>query len=61
MPEVVSAGLSTNATPPNNGWEQRFEISGKAGGRAGESAINFISPGYFTVLSYSAAAGTDLG
>src|SRR6266446_3825938 len=27
MPEVVSAGISTNATPPNNGWELRFEIS----------------------------------
>src|SRR5258706_16187213 len=28
-PEVVSAALSTNATPPSNGWERRFEISGK--------------------------------
>jgi len=29
MPEVSFGGLFDNATPPNNGWEQRFEISGK--------------------------------
>jgi len=23
MPEVVEAGISTNATPPSNGWGQR--------------------------------------
>ncbi len=28
MPEVVSAGISTNATPPSNGWDQSFEIFG---------------------------------
>src|SRR5467141_4017889 len=50
MPEVVSAGLSTNATPPNNGWEQRFEISGKPAAEQEKARINFISPGYFTVL-----------
>src|SRR6266403_740535 len=50
MPEVVSAGLSTNATPPNNGWEQRFEISGKPAAEQQRARINFISPGYFSVL-----------
>jgi len=50
MPEVVSAGLSTNATPPNNGWEQRFEISGKPVAEQQRARINFISPGYFSVL-----------
>jgi putative ABC transport system permease protein len=50
MPEVVSAGLSTNATPPNNGWEQRFEISGKPAAEQQRARINFISPEYFTVL-----------
>ena len=29
MPEVVSAGLSTNATPPSNGFDNKFEIMGK--------------------------------
>jgi predicted permease len=50
MPEVVSAGLSTNATPPNNGWEQRFEISGKPAAEQQRARINFISPEYFSVL-----------
>jgi predicted permease len=50
MPDVVSAGISTNATPPNNGWEQRFEISGKPMGEQQIARINLISPEYFTVL-----------
>ena len=50
MPEVVSAGLSTNATPPDNGWEQRFEISGKPSAEQQRARINFISPEYFAVL-----------
>src|SRR6202521_6051347 len=50
MPDVVSAGISTNATPPNNGWEQRFEISGKPMGEQQLARINLISPGSLTVL-----------
>jgi len=50
MPEVVSAGISTNATPPENGWEQRFEISGKPSAEQQRAALNFISPEYFSVL-----------
>ena len=49
-PEVVSAGLSTNATPPNNGWEQRFEVSGKPAAEQQRARLNFVSPEYFTVL-----------
>ncbi|HET8925868.1 MAG TPA: ABC transporter permease [Candidatus Acidoferrum sp.] len=50
MPEVVSAGLSTNATPPDNGWEQRFEISGKPKAEQQRARINFVSLEYFSVL-----------
>jgi putative ABC transport system permease protein len=50
MPEVVSAGISTNATPPNNGWEQVFEISGKPMAEQQLVRFNVISPEYFTVL-----------
>src|SRR5467141_1303534 len=50
MPEVVSAGLSTNATPPSNGWEQRFEISGKQTAEQERARINFVSPEFFSVL-----------
>jgi predicted permease len=50
IPEVVSAGLSTNATPPNNGWELRFEISGKPAAEEQRARINFITAGYLAVL-----------
>ncbi len=50
MPEVVSAGLSTNATPPSSGWEQHFEISGKPVAEQQRARVNFISSEYFTVL-----------
>jgi hypothetical protein len=33
MPEVVSAGISTNATPPSNGWDLLFEIFGHPAGQ----------------------------
>ena len=49
-PEVVSVALSTNATPPHNGWERRFEISGKPAAEQESARINFVSPEYFTVL-----------
>jgi predicted permease len=50
MPEVEMAGISTNATPPSNGWEQRFEISGKPASEQQRSRMNFVSPEYFSVL-----------
>ena len=50
MPEVASAGISTNATPPDNGWEQHFEISGKPAAEQQSARINFISAEYFSVL-----------
>jgi predicted permease len=50
VPEVVSAGLSTNATPPNNGWEQRFEISGRPAAKEQRARVNLVSSEYFTVL-----------
>jgi predicted permease len=50
LPQVVSAGISTNATPPENGWEQRFEISGKPSAEQQRARLNFISPEYFAVL-----------
>ena len=50
MPEVVSAGISTNATPPSNGWNTHFEILGKPVPQERELRTNFVSPEYFTVL-----------
>ena len=50
MPGVVSAGISTNATPPDNGWTQPFEILGKPAAEQQEARANFVSPEYFTIL-----------
>ena len=52
LPDVVSTGISNNATPPENGWEQRFELLGKpsASPEAQTARINFVDPGYFSTL-----------
>jgi predicted permease len=50
MPEVISAGISTNATPPSNGWNTHFEILGKPVPEERELRTNFVSPEYFEVL-----------
>jgi predicted permease len=49
MPEVVAAGISTNATPPLNGSDRHIEIFGRVGEKP-EARVNFISPEYFPVL-----------
>jgi predicted permease len=50
IPGVVSAGISSNATPPSNGWPQSFEILGKSGAEQQEARANFVSPEYFNIL-----------
>jgi predicted permease len=50
LPDVVATGISTNATPPNNGWDQPIEFLGKASGEEEKARINFVDPGYFTTL-----------
>ena len=56
IPGVIGAGISTNATPPSNGWDTRMEILGQ-GGQEQQARLNFISPEYFTVLHIPLAAG----
>src|ERR1700687_5965735 len=50
MPQVVAAGISTNATPPSSGWPQPIEIIGSSASEKPEARVNFVSPGYFPVL-----------
>ncbi len=57
MPEVVSAGLSTNATPPSNGFDNKFEIMGKPVLAEQRLRTNLVSPGYFPVLQIPLLAG----
>jgi putative ABC transport system permease protein len=57
MPQVVMAGISTNATPPSNGGDSTLEILGN---RALEKPIarsNFISSEYFPLLRIPVAQG----
>jgi len=57
MPEVLAAGISSNATPPENGWNTRFEILGKSVPEEQQARTNFISPEYLAVLHIPLVAG----
>jgi len=53
LPDVVSTGISTNATPPSSGDEERFELLGKAPNPSleGQTArMNYVDSGYFSTL-----------
>jgi len=57
MPQVVTAGISTNATPPSNGWRQNIEIMGSTASEKPEVRVNFVSPEYFPLLRIPLAQG----
>jgi putative ABC transport system permease protein len=50
LPEVVVAGISTNATPPNNGWSTGVEVFGNPKLEQPQIRLNLISPEYLSVL-----------
>ena len=56
MPQVVTAGISTNATPPSSGWRQNIEIMGSTSENP-EVRVNFVSPEYVPLLKISVAQG----
>jgi predicted permease len=49
-PGVTMSVISSNATPPRNGWNSRFEILGKPAVEPQMGSINLVSPGYFAAL-----------
>ena len=57
MPQVVAAGISTNATPPASGWGQPMEVFGSATGEKPEVRVEFVNDGYFGVLHIPLAQG----
>ena len=57
MPQVVAAGISTNATPPSSGWRQNIEIMGGTSPEKPEVRVNFVSPEYFPLLHIPIAQG----
>lgn len=50
MPQVVMAGISSNATPPWNGFQDHFELLGRPVAEKQLARINLIGPEYFGVL-----------
>ena len=50
LPEVAEAGISSNATPPSNGWGLSFEVFGRPSGQQEQLRANFVSTEYFSLL-----------
>jgi putative ABC transport system permease protein len=52
LPEVASASIASNATPPYSGWEQRFEIAGQAAAspESQTARVELIDQNYFDTL-----------
>jgi predicted permease len=57
MPQVVAAGISTNATPPANGGDTPFEILGSAATEKPIARSNFVSADYFPLLQIPVRQG----
>ncbi|HKE21320.1 MAG TPA: ABC transporter permease [Bryobacteraceae bacterium] len=57
MPQVVGAGISTNATPPANGSDARIEIMGASANEKPDVRVNFVGPEYFSVLRIPLSRG----
>jgi predicted permease len=50
VPGVTMAAISSNATPPSNGWQTGVEILGQARRDDQKIRVNFVSPNYFPLL-----------
>src|SRR5215472_10259097 len=57
LPEVVSAGMSTNATPPWNGGDGSLESLGGHNGEQQSARLNYVDSEYFAVLHIPVLAG----
>jgi predicted permease len=57
VPGVTMTAISTNATPPSNGNQTHFEISGRPSSSEQPTRLNFVSPEYFPALRILMAQG----
>jgi predicted permease len=57
LPDVVSTGISTNATPPDSGWNQPFELQGKTAAEDQKASVNFVDTHYFSTLGIPLRTG----
>jgi predicted permease len=49
-PGVTMTAISSNATPPENGHKERFDIQGKPKDEDQMQALNFVNSSYFATL-----------
>lgn len=57
VPSVTATAISSNATPPSNGFNTKFEIVGKPSGQEQTLRFNMVSSEYFPVLGIPLAQG----
>jgi putative ABC transport system permease protein len=57
VPGVIETGISTNATPPDSGWGQAFELKGKTPSEDQKASINFVDARYFSTLEIPVRKG----
>lgn len=57
VPGVTMTAISSNATPPSNGWGTGIEILGRTQRESDRVRINLVSPGYFSLLKIPLAQG----
>jgi len=57
IPGVVSAAISTLATPPANGINERMEIMDRPANEEQRVGLNLVSPEYFTLLKIPLLGG----
>lgn len=50
VPGITMAAISSNATPPSNGFKTKLEIIGKPSNAEQQFQFNMVSPEYFPVL-----------
>jgi predicted permease len=50
VPGVAMTAISSNATPPNNGWQTGVVFLGKTARDSQKVRVNFVSPTYFPLL-----------
>jgi MacB-like periplasmic core domain len=57
VPGVTMTAISSNATPPDNGWQTGIEILGELRRDGQQIGVNFVSPGYFPLLRIPVVQG----
>jgi predicted permease len=56
-PSVTAVAVSTNAVPPNNGWETFFRFPGRPESEQPRARMNFVGQNYFDLLKIPLVEG----